>query len=1018
MRKFASIFLAVVLMLCFASTVLAIFPEFEDDGKIFWKGQMVDRISLTNAELDEALGYKAARERAAVMNALDFDASALMLPNVETLYGHTIDNSIKSNRNDFLSDLAFIIQEQDAENATADDPADYPPKAGFARLFNYHKERWLELGFEEDGAESRIHYSYLPNGGVPPAKRGHPVTDLDAPSVLPIYFWMELGAKELPEVAINIVHQDTTNDYSSTRGDNGGWPGALVRPLHVTNPNAYWTLGGSHQANVIVDPTTGRWVMVGRGTDDDRSPSIAMLYAMKALKDSGVPLRRRVRLILGQTEDGGSSWNTSYFGGSGSFSDMKWYTAQDEWPVIGVAADAGVLPINTMNSQTTWSPNIRLTWTDNASTGIGLRFPNVLDYKDVYGTGSISNQMIHGSAANGGVPIALPALLYNQVREEHVYKSYFAGETAMTSSGQNLLQAAWLVMPNGQSAADLASAARALRDSYRINWGGWEFPDEKGLRPPVTKVPMADRWETGIAIEQVDSATGNYSITGDAVQIVTKGHVTRLWHKEFFSPRHILVDFLSKLVIPSGFSAAWQPEMRKLIAFFPFDNFRERKIWNGNSMLGNYAPKVYSGTLVNISGLTPVYNSTAPAPTSWTPKYATAARAYSFRGRNDENINTLDAAYAFAYGNVPTPNDGDGYLNVRTSAATISNAIRERCNDLGLNLTTTTTAANHTSFGYCTPDSDVLIKSMRSYNTYYRTFGVLDSGYTGEIMENKPDSVAGGTYASSFVVQGTPQDGRMIGIGGWGGHGTLHGWNERIELDGIIDHAKRIARTFAEFAGGVPHTWTVSGNGSTAATQKDRLAYINTYGKTAPNIYIPEESVVRPVIAKLYSTNTLPRNESTEILYARKFRMDGLTGTSPAMTLTTNLTNADGTNSGMGKIYMFAKVGSAEDINANWDQVDVGTNGSASFVFAANGIYDQTPAASADIVEVSVIALAVTNGYSVPLDAAGELEEEEEEAKKTVRKAIEDRIDKRTGCNAGFAIFALLAIPFVVRRRK
>jgi Synergist-CTERM protein sorting domain-containing protein len=825
---------------------------------------------------------------------------------------------------------------------------------------------------------------------------------------------MEMGAKTLPEVTINIIHMDTTNDYSSARGDNGGFPGAAPRPVHVTTPNDYWTLGGSHQAKVIIDPVTGRWVMVGRGTDDDRSPSIAMIYAMKALKDSGVPLRRRIRAVLGQTEDGGSSWNSAFFGGNGSFSDMKWYTAQDEWPVVGVAADAGVVTINTMNSQTTWSPNIRLSWTNDPATGVGLRFPNVLNYKDIYGAGSISNSMVHGTAANDGVPTALPTLLYNQVREEHVYKTYFAGESAMTSTGQNLLQAAWLVMPSGTSAAALANAARAVRDSYKINWGGWEFPDEKGARPLVQKIPMANRWDCGIAIEQVNSATGEYSATGDAVQIITKGHVTRLWHKEFFSPRHIMIDFLSKVVVPSGYTAGWQPEMRKLIAFFPFDNFRERKVWNGNTMLGIYAPKIYSGTLVNVNSMTPVYTSPEPTPTSWTPKYGTA-RTYSFRGRNNENVTTLDVGYAFAYGNVPQP---DEYLNVRTSAATISNAIRQRCTDLSLNLTTTTTAANHTSAGYCTPDADVLLKSMRAYNTYYKRFGVLDSGYTGEIMENRPDSVAGGTYASSFVVPGgNPTDGRMIGIGGWGGHGTLHGWNERIELDGIVDHAKRVGRTFAELAGGVPHTWTVSGNADTNPIHKHRLAYNNTYGRTAPNIYIPEESVARAVVAKLYAENVLPRTETTEILYARKFRMNNLTGTTPAMTLTTTLTNPNGSNKGSGKVYMFAKVIGAvsDDLNAVWNKVAESTTGTITFAFPANSSYDQTVATGATSrdVEVSVVALAATNGFSVPLDINGD-----EETDSTVREHIKDEIKKDAGCNAGLAIFALALIPLVLRRRS
>ncbi len=43
----------------------------------------------------------------------------------------------------------------------------------------------------------------------------------------------------------------------------------------------------------------------GRGTMDDKGPAIAALYAMKCVKELGVPLRKNVRLILGSDEECG-----------------------------------------------------------------------------------------------------------------------------------------------------------------------------------------------------------------------------------------------------------------------------------------------------------------------------------------------------------------------------------------------------------------------------------------------------------------------------------------------------------------------------------------------------------------------------------------------------------------------------------------------------------------------------------------------------------------------------------------
>ena len=45
----------------------------------------------------------------------------------------------------------------------------------------------------------------------------------------------------------------------------------------------------------------------GRGVIDDKGPAAAALYALKAVRDSGAPLHRRVRLLVGCNEEKGSS---------------------------------------------------------------------------------------------------------------------------------------------------------------------------------------------------------------------------------------------------------------------------------------------------------------------------------------------------------------------------------------------------------------------------------------------------------------------------------------------------------------------------------------------------------------------------------------------------------------------------------------------------------------------------------------------------------------------------------------
>lgn len=71
----------------------------------------------------------------------------------------------------------------------------------------------------------------------------------------------------------------------------------------------------------------------GRGTSDDKGPAVAALYAMRAVKEAGVPLRRKVRLILGCDEECGSS-------------DMVYYKRAAEMPRSGFSPDADYPVIN------------------------------------------------------------------------------------------------------------------------------------------------------------------------------------------------------------------------------------------------------------------------------------------------------------------------------------------------------------------------------------------------------------------------------------------------------------------------------------------------------------------------------------------------------------------------------------------------------------------------------------------------------------------------------------------------
>ena len=72
----------------------------------------------------------------------------------------------------------------------------------------------------------------------------------------------------------------------------------------------------------------------GRGTSDDKGPSLCALYAMKAIKEAGVPLKKSIRLILGCDEESG--WE-----------DMAYYAEHVGLPEVGFSPDASFPLINT-----------------------------------------------------------------------------------------------------------------------------------------------------------------------------------------------------------------------------------------------------------------------------------------------------------------------------------------------------------------------------------------------------------------------------------------------------------------------------------------------------------------------------------------------------------------------------------------------------------------------------------------------------------------------------------------------
>ncbi len=82
----------------------------------------------------------------------------------------------------------------------------------------------------------------------------------------------------------------------------------ILAHLDVVPVSDDWTVTQPFAPKVV----DGR--IYGRGTADDKGPAIAALYAMRAVRECGIPLQKNVRLILGSDEECGSADLKYYYG--------------------------------------------------------------------------------------------------------------------------------------------------------------------------------------------------------------------------------------------------------------------------------------------------------------------------------------------------------------------------------------------------------------------------------------------------------------------------------------------------------------------------------------------------------------------------------------------------------------------------------------------------------------------------------------------------------------------------------
>lgn len=174
---------------------------------------------------------------------------------------------------------------------------------------------------------------------------------------------------------------------------------AVLGHLDVVPAGEGWT----------VPPYEGRMVdgkIYGRGTMDDKGPTVAALYSLFAIKESAVKLNKRIRLFFGLSEENGGN-DIRYYMENGGEIPVMGFTPDGEYPVIH--GEKGFI-----------IEHYKYEFGENSIESEVIT--NYDDFSDGYGNDSISPKWklksIQGGTAENIVPHFAKAVLLRTVKNE------------------------------------------------------------------------------------------------------------------------------------------------------------------------------------------------------------------------------------------------------------------------------------------------------------------------------------------------------------------------------------------------------------------------------------------------------------------------------------------------------------------------------------------------------------------------------------------------------------------------
>ena len=301
------------------------------------------------------------------------------------------------------------------------------------------------------------------------------------------YVYVEIGDPDAPEMVMALSHLDSPTAANNATGNLTRWKNAAGDLDQTAYYNPYVRDG---------------WIY-GTGVQDDSGPCLATLYAAKALMDAGLPMDRRIRIVMGSYED--SNPGVPTVANTLNYMDIPYYTANpsfyDNWAYKSLNREETPIAAYTSDS----------------------RFPVIIG-----NTQNLTNKVLGMDlSADMGKAFGLQRLSVNATLREGdpTLEDIVYGSAAQVAS-----RAYFVLDAAGVSAATMSAFTKAVKNAAVAQ--GWSYSTEPNIAPTL---------EGGVANPgRVNNVSLVYDETADTITIDINTDVAMEYPTPHYAPNAVV----------------------------------------------------------------------------------------------------------------------------------------------------------------------------------------------------------------------------------------------------------------------------------------------------------------------------------------------------------------------------------------------------------------------------------------------------------------------------------------------